>query len=200
MKTSWACSNRQDTTLMDSDKNAPQKPAGCFVFFLGYCVLSMLIIGGLVFIVFGIVQLIEARVSLSWATCEGIVTHSEVKKSSGRRGSAYSANIRYDYVVDGKQYTGNRYRFVPINTSNSRPAQKTVDEYPIGFVVKVYYSPNMPEKSVLVPGPTWGVYFLIALGMIVALISLRLLIATVSSHRNQNDVGGAGSVERSESG
>ena len=141
-----------------------------------YCFLLIFMAFGLYMFGRSAGEVIRARASLSWETVEGTVTQSEVKSKSGGRGSGrtYMQSIHYDYTVDGKQYTGDRYCFVPFYSSDSSRARKIVAEYPVGSVVKVYYSPDVPEDSVLIPGPHAGVYFFPAFCLIFVLVPLGL--------------------------
>ena len=142
-----------------------------------YCSLSISVVVGLVFFGFGIVELCNARASLSWPTSEGIVTRSEVEQRSDNEGGrTYRPSIRYDYIVNGKQYTGNKYCFGVNCSSESQRAKKIVVEYHVGSTVKVYYSPSLPEKSVLVPGPNNSIYFVILSSILFSLIPFAFLI------------------------
>jgi len=136
--------------------------------FFTFCFAPVFMIVGLGIVCFGFHQLHYARASLSWETCEGTITHSEVTRHQGsgkNRRTTYGVSICYDYTVGDKKYTGDRYRYGDYNSSSSR-ASGIVNEHPVGAVVKVYYSPDEPERSVLVPGPNWTVYLLIGMGAV----------------------------------
>jgi len=147
-----------------------------------YCVLLILVVAGFLFLVSGVVELYTARASLYWSSCEGTITHSEVDIDSFTIGTGEGhgrttiltcgVSIRYDYAVDGEQYTGDRYSFACRNFQTLRPAEKIVAEHPIGSTVTVYYSPNAPEQSVLVPGPNTKVY----LNIVVSVIAILFLL------------------------
>jgi hypothetical protein len=112
----------------------------------------------------------DARASWSWSICEGTITHStvECRRSTGsgksRIGTTWGADIRYEYTVDGKRYTDNRYCFGDYSSSDSSRAKRIVAEHPIGSAVKVYYAPTSPNKSVLVPGTNFMVFLKIGFG------------------------------------
>ena len=85
---------------------------------------------GLVFSVLGLIgvglgfqQLYHGSKSGSWPSCEGIVRQAEIK--SGKRGTLRPF-IRYDYTVDGFQYSGEKYRYGEISTTirSINPAEK----------------------------------------------------------------------------
>jgi hypothetical protein len=149
----------------------PPKQSQFFHYFCIFFVAPLFMIFGLGFTLYNTAQLLEAKASVSWQTCEGTITYSDVKHNrggggGGRRGggSTWGASIRYDYTVDGKKHTGERYCFGDYSSSNSSRARQIVREHPVGAVVKVYYSPDSPEKSVLMPDANWMVYLLIGMG------------------------------------
>jgi uncharacterized membrane protein len=173
---------------MDSPKNTSEKTEKekKMNLLIIRCFLSFFALVGLIVIGHSIVGLLEARASLSWQTCEGTVTHSEVQSSRSRSGSgssgrgggsrAYGASIRYNYTVDGKEYTGNTYQFGDYSSTDPRRAKEIVEKLPVGAVVKVYYSRDSPEKSVLVPGPGGGIFLMFIIGIIFFLIGAGILV------------------------
>jgi len=131
----------------------------------------------------GTIQLYEAMTSVSWPTCEGVITHSEVvpPRHAGA-GQPNEVSIRYDYTVEDKKYTGDRYRFAYTVTLNpNREVAGIVAAHPVGTVVKVYYSPSSPTTSVLVPGTNWAVYFLLGTGVVFFLVGVWVVYGGVRS-------------------
>ena len=141
-------------------------------FFLAYCILSIFVLAGLGIVGFCIVTLWNARASLSWPSCDGTVTHSEV----GYNDSKSIPTIHYEYVVDGIQYTGKRYCFGDFDSSAFGSAKRIVDELSVGSTVTVFYSPATPEKSVLVPGHSKNVYYGIGFGLVYALFAVGFML------------------------
>jgi len=96
--------------------------------------------------------------SQTWPTCTGTVTKTEIIRRSGSGGSdgnsieTFLPKITYSYTISGRQCTRNRYAFGEQSFSNCSVAQKIVDKYPVNSEVAVYYSPNRPGTSVLLPG------------------------------------------------
>jgi hypothetical protein len=83
--------------------------------------------------------------------------------------------IRYDYTIDGNRYVGDRYQYDKQGWSWTG-ANKIVAEYPVGIVVKVYYSPTSPQESVLVPGRSWSSYGYVIIGTALFLVGLLVFI------------------------
>jgi hypothetical protein len=91
----------------------------------------------------------EARSAAKWLTVEGRVLDStlEMKGESTKR---YSAHVKYEYVVDGNPYQGDRLALSPTDWSSDRAqAEQTLAEYQPNTVVEVYYDPESPGESAL---------------------------------------------------
>lgn len=86
-----------------------------------------------------------------YPTVPGRITHSEVKEHSDSDGSTYSAEIRYTYRVDQREYRGDRYRYGGVSSSDGN-AQRTVAAFPVGAEVTVHYHPRDPADAILIVG------------------------------------------------
>jgi hypothetical protein len=70
---------------------------------------------------------------------------------SGGEVTSVSAYVLYEYEVQGQTYqstqikAGDRF----IRSGSSRDAYQTVDQYPPGTLVTVYYDPANPAESAL---------------------------------------------------
>jgi hypothetical protein len=138
----------------------PPKPMRFGIEFYGF--MSLFVLFGFGFIGICCSQLYNANASLSWSTTEGTITRSGKYESE--------PDISYDYTVEGKKYTGRTCQYGALHTSER--TKKIVAQYPVGAVVKVYYSPQSPEKSVLIPGAGVGAYIGIGFGIMFALIAV----------------------------
>lgn len=113
-------------------------------------------LGLLAALVFSWLQIQEINNSRSWPAVEGTIVTSGISQSidtnkSGSRSTKYDIYVHYDYVVDGMPYSGNRIAIRGTRYSSHSSAQSELQRYPVGRVVKVYYNPQDPEKSVLKP-------------------------------------------------
>ncbi len=122
----------------------------------------------------------RANASKSWPTTSGRVESAYVEprrssSSSGGYATVYYPVVLYEYSISGRRYQSNRVRFGPeYGTSWTQPAQKTVDRYPPGTLVQVFYNPDDPTEAAL-EHSTGGANRV--LGCVVALILGILLIA-----------------------
>jgi hypothetical protein len=117
------------------------------------CVLPLLVLGGVGYYLYRRSQ--QAQVAKEtaqvWPGTMGTVLMSSVQSSrTGNSTSTYPV-IVYQYQVNGQTYqsqtikAGEQY----FNVRLSGDAQKTVDRYPIGAQVMVYYNPTSPKDSAL---------------------------------------------------
>ena len=97
-----------------------------------------------------------ARSAERWPSVCGSVLVSKVAITSKYGGGkSYNAEIEYAFTLDGECYKGTNYSYVgAVRTSKSR-AEKQASRYAKGSKLRVYYNPNEPEKSVVVPGVHW---------------------------------------------
>ncbi|MBI3151553.1 MAG: DUF3592 domain-containing protein [Chloroflexi bacterium] len=87
----------------------------------------------------------------TWLSTTGTVLMSTVQsKRTGRSRSIYPVVV-YTYVVNGQSYQSQRIKageqFLSVRVAGQ--AQETVNRYPIGATVTVYYNPSNPSESAL---------------------------------------------------
>jgi hypothetical protein len=139
------------------------------------------VIGGAI-LIWSLRELRHAVQSATWPVVRGTIQSSAVKSEFDSTGDLpalplYSASIRYQYEVDGKQYQGRRLAFGPITASSRKsPAQAESAAYPLGGVVEVRFCPSQPSLSVLTPGANWDMYAACALGVTFVGIGFGLLV------------------------
>jgi hypothetical protein len=88
--------------------------------------------------------------SQAWQIAAGKVIKSRVEVSGGDHTSV-TPRVIYEYEVYGQRYQGDQIRAGDqfMRVSSSRSAYDTVDRYPEGAAVTVYYNPNNPQESAL---------------------------------------------------
>ncbi|MDO9088334.1 MAG: DUF3592 domain-containing protein [Anaerolineaceae bacterium] len=98
----------------------------------------------------------KADVSYSWPSTPGRLVSAEVKQSLsvedefGQSKPIYYPEVRYEYEVNGRTFPGKRLSFGGSETfANGNDASNRIAGFEPGAVLKVYYDPNDPGKSVL---------------------------------------------------
>jgi hypothetical protein len=91
--------------------------------------------------------------SSHYPSAVGTVTQSEAKVHKSSHGQTnYDTSINYRFDVGGRAFTGARLRFNPGTVPDKASANRLVAAHPAGSTVLVYYNPNDPMESVLMPG------------------------------------------------
>jgi hypothetical protein len=90
------------------------------------------------------------QASLSWRSTTGRVVKSRVEVSGGEH-SSVSPYVLYEYEVNGRAYQNAQIRAGDqfMRSGSSRDAYETVDRYPVGQPVTVYYDPANPINAAL---------------------------------------------------
>jgi hypothetical protein len=117
-----------------------------------------------------------------WPSCLGTLIHGEVSKFGANENELseqdYSAEVRYEYEVNGKKYVGNRLSAMVVIASHNARAVLSKQLEGIerqGDKVKVYYNPNRAYKSFLINGSKIQVIFTISMLLFALAVSLRCL-------------------------
>ena len=86
----------------------------------------------------------------NWSSTTGKVVTSRVEVSGGDH-TTVSPHIVFQYTVYGREYTGSQIKAGDAHWASytSRDAYDTVDKYPVGAEVSVYYDPEDPQQSAL---------------------------------------------------
>ncbi len=151
-------------------------------FFAGGCFAGVMAYRGIV----------EAQQSLQWPTATGRIVRSGVDVSVHRERShdinrrdretrSYSAEIEYEFEVDGRTVKGARIAVISDQFGSKSWAKATVQKFPVGTEVKVSYNPAKPEQCVLEPGRWGGAGFLLILAGVFGLFPPLMLKAIWST-------------------
>ena len=125
----------------------------------------------------GFTQVKFGWISSDWPTCEGEFTLSEVSsKEDSDDETVYTFNVLYEYEVNGKQYQNSRLASRPVTASSTDGLSRYLRDFPKGASTDVYYNPNNPTESIILPGSRYGSWFLVILGGLVWLFGFWILI------------------------
>jgi Protein of unknown function (DUF3592) len=116
--------------------------------------------------------------SLSWPSVKGSIVHSYLRKHGEQNRVSYTAEIRYRYKVNGSDYVSDQLWY-----GAGQGAAGNVQVYPLRKEVTVYYQPDDPPESVLVPGAFGGAYFVLAAGIATAIAGSACLVYIVILRR-----------------
>ena len=119
---------------------------------------------------FRLFYLIRAIQSSNWASIEGKIIESSIRRVK-LRSPKYLPKIIYEYSVEGISYTSNRLSFSEYMRFH-RSCQRVIDRYPTGKSITVYYDPKNPKNSVIQKGRIKSAILLFVLTMILTVYVL----------------------------
>ena len=129
----------------------------------------------------------------SWPTTTARVIDTDVSYQRGTSSStgAYYPRVRYQYVVNGRTYTGDRIWTTNMGSTRGW-ARSIIDEFPPGSEVTVYYDPADPANALLKPGNSTPAILMLLLGILLTVIPaggawliLRYRPETPTEHRSR---------------
>ncbi len=124
--------------------------------------------------------------SKTWPFTEGLIATSGWSRDTGLHGTQGEYVVRYEYTVDGKQFTSDRVSFAGdvslvhvVKTYQGDATDVMRSPHP-GDTVRVHYAPWRPALSVLLPGPAPALWIWCVMAGLVAIACL--VFAKLSSH------------------
>jgi len=115
----------------------------------------------------------KAQASLQWPSSRGRVISSAVNRRQDSDGNqTEEALVVYEYLVGGATLQGKRIAF---GGSGAGGARKSVERYPAGATVDVYYDPEKPASAVLERSAGSATFVLLLVGGVFAIIGIVLL-------------------------
>jgi uncharacterized protein DUF3592 len=123
---------------------------------------ALLVFGGLL-LISGVKTLYIGVASPYWPTTEGRVFYSTPRSA----GQSYSAQLWYEYNVNGKRYVAGDYGAGGNFTPYRDVARAAATRYSAGRLVTVYYNPSDPSQALLEPGLWYGNLIIPSLGLVV---------------------------------
>jgi hypothetical protein len=90
------------------------------------------------------------EVRRKWRPTPVKILSSRVIEKAGRQATLYSAEVLYEYTVEGTRYEGDRISVYPDWSSSSRSRhQELATEFPAGREVSGWVNPWNPKEAVL---------------------------------------------------
>ena len=122
---------------------------------------SCFVLVGVATSVFFIYRIFQGVTSSQWPFVFGELESTDLKEViyEGRDSdgtvdlaSARVVNFRYSYSVSDRKYDGSRVTYSDGINKTSRALRKLQKKYQGKSLIQVYYNPENPDESVLVPG------------------------------------------------
>ena len=96
-----------------------------------------------------IVMVIQTLHSWSYPVTHGAITQSEVRRKAGANEKSIRAEVKYQFRVADRDFTGSTLSFFKMNWSSRQEADRVVQSLPVGQQVEVFYNPSDPNDSAL---------------------------------------------------
>lgn len=140
------------------------------------------LLGGLVFLAFGAINLRSAFKARNWVEGNARILNVGVKEHIFKHERRYSVDIKYEFDAAGQLYTGNKVGLTSSSNKRRGPVQQIADHFhefiQQGRNVSVFYDPTDPNNSALNRDfkPSYFASITIAAAMFFAL-SYHLLVS-----------------------
>jgi hypothetical protein len=118
--------------------------AGCLMLFF----FVFFAIGSAVFFATFIRPVLQTRAARVWTEVPCEIVSSRVQRHSGKS-VTYSADVLFQYQVNGHPYRSNRHSFLAMSSSGHSTGQDIVDRYPAGARTVCFVNPADPTEAVL---------------------------------------------------
>ncbi len=119
----------------------------------------------------------NASASIKWPSVNGVVDLMEDNSYEQEDGMMYRYKMAYSYLVNGQQYTG---KSINGNDNSIVESKKELLDilynYSLGTKVTVYYDPEDPATSVLIPGVRTSAYGSLFVTIIVMAVTVAVLL------------------------
>ena len=127
----------------------------------------MVLASGAGLAIYGVILRDRGQNTLQWPTVRGKVYASRVVEELSRDGdndTMYRPEVRYEYIVDGKEFAAKRLGLEEKSASWRSYADGVVARFPIGREVEIFYNPENPGDALLEPADAvkWGKVFFAA--------------------------------------
>lgn len=107
---------------------------------------------GLVLMTFGFYLAYFSFSTASWPTTEAQIVESRVVQTAVKNATHYRPVIRYRYVVNGVEYSGDSIRFINFGYDDEKEARQVAERFPVGQKVELRFQSSNPRMSVLEAG------------------------------------------------
>jgi hypothetical protein len=155
-------------------------------FFLLYCCRRRfeLAVFGMAFAVAGLVLFVIALQEVYtiagmtvWVKTEGTVTHAGGWQA--RASKFMTAELAYEYVVNGRRYTGHEdsWKSSCMRHGWGANLRRTEPHYGWNEKAAVYYDPSQPNRAVLMPGLSYSIAFFLRASLLSIFAGMMLLVA-----------------------
>ncbi len=115
---------------------------------MGYFVIGLFYLIGFGLLGYSLSIAYRSTKAASWPTTPGKITQLDLHVSHGR-GTTYEVRVKYDYMVNGAVYEGNRVAFGYGGSSGKEAHDELYDRLKDAKGIEIRYNPTNPSESCL---------------------------------------------------
>ncbi len=133
---------------------------------------ALLLLGGLALVGYGGYSYVTQSSAIDSAVdVNATVTSTGVEEVDQRRGVAYAPRATFNYTYEGQSYTASNVYPGPLTRDfgTREAAREQLDGYETGDTVPAYVPPDAPENAFLVRERSNKPFFVIGIGILLAL-------------------------------
>ncbi len=133
---------------------------------------------GLISLAIGISMGVEGLKAKRWPRAKGRIIKSkitELRSKSKIRIARLCLELEYLYLVGEKIFEGHRYDTGWRCFASEDHIKNIIENYPVGKEVLVYYNPQNPQRSLLMPGLNWSVFLMTGVGIVILSVTYPIL-------------------------
>lgn len=119
---------------------------------------------GVVFLGYGLQQIIKGHQSTQWPTVDGQILESHLRTHTNKQKESWSCEVRYAYEVEGVSYEGDCITFGYTGTNRKELHAALDQKLSKAKGAQVHYNPADPSKSCLVAGIRRPAYLPVVFG------------------------------------
>ncbi|MCL6415726.1 DUF3592 domain-containing protein [Aestuariirhabdus sp. Z084] len=139
----------------------------------------LLIVLGVFILITGLITWQDAARSVRWPKIEAKLLGCSLEWRTSKGSKRYTPNIRCQFTINGKTYSGTEYDF-SASATDKKKSQAIIDNIQSSTSVAIYYKPSDPSVNVIHPGTHLVHYLRIIIGsgaVIVAALSWAGIIS-----------------------
>ena len=96
-----------------------------------------------------LVLVVQAMLAWSYPVASGTITQSEVRHEAGENRDREVVDVKYQFHVSERDFTGSRVQFFSVLRSRPQEVVRLVKSLPVGQPVEVFYNPSQPSDCAL---------------------------------------------------
>jgi len=137
----------------------------------------VLLFSGIGLTVLMVIGIRRGKASKSCPSVQGKITGTSLEPAYDDEGDlvGFIPRVHYEYEGEGERNTNNKYAMSESTLPNHK-AQAFIDRFHEGEMVQVFYNPEKPYDSMLVPGNSNLIFIMRGVSVVLAIVGLVFIL------------------------